>query len=144
MEIILLLLTIRCDRPDRGLEDLYALLREVETLGFDCQEVVTLRNLAQQAEETKTKAAALLNATPPEDEREDFLQECKRLLVHGSSLNVLLDELNEVEKIVDHGRNPRKEDGRGYFWARYRSGRFRWDSLHLPWKDKLPSRISDR
>ena len=46
------------DRPDRGLDDLYALLREVETLGFDCQEVVTLRNLAQQAEETKTKAAA--------------------------------------------------------------------------------------
>lgn len=89
------------DRPDRGLDDLYALLREVETLGFDCQEVVTLRNLAQQAEETKTKAAALLNATPPEDEREDFLQECKRLLIHGSSLNVLLDELNEVEKIVD-------------------------------------------
>ncbi len=31
-----------------------------------------------------------------------------------------------------------------YFRARYRSGRFRLDSLHLPWKDKLPSRISDR
>lgn len=89
------------DRPDRGLDDLYALLREVETLGFDCQEITTLRNLAQQAEETKAKAAALLSTSPPEGEREDFLQECRRLLIHGSSLNVLLDELIEVEKIVD-------------------------------------------
>ncbi|KAF9478416.1 jumonji superfamily protein [Pholiota conissans] len=89
------------DRPDRGLDDLYALLREVETLGFDCQEITTLRNLAQQAEETKAKAAALLSSSPPEGEREDFLQECRRLLIHGSSLNVLLDELTEVEKIVD-------------------------------------------
>lgn len=89
------------DRPDRGLDDLYALLREVETLGFECPEIGTLHNLAEEAEETKARAAALLKASPPESEREDYLQECKRLLIQGSSLNVLLDELNEVEKIVD-------------------------------------------
>ncbi|KDR84060.1 hypothetical protein GALMADRAFT_219890 [Galerina marginata CBS 339.88] len=89
------------DRPDRGLDDLYGLLREVETLGFDCQEIGVLRNLAQHAEETKLKASTLLNTPPPEQEREEFLLECKRLLVHGSSLNVLLDELMEVEKIVE-------------------------------------------
>jgi len=89
------------DRPDRGLDDLYALLREVETLGFDCPEIAVLRTLADQAEEVKLKAAGLLNTVPSDDEREDFLQDCKRLLLQGSSLNVLLDELVEVEKIVD-------------------------------------------
>ncbi|TFK43830.1 jumonji superfamily protein [Crucibulum laeve] len=89
------------DRPDRGLDDLYALLREVETLGFDCPEIGVLRTLAQQAEETKLKALALLNTPPAEQERHEFLADCKRLLLQGSSLNVLLDELMEVEKIVD-------------------------------------------
>ncbi|RDB19939.1 Lysine-specific demethylase lid [Hypsizygus marmoreus] len=46
------------DRPDRGLDDLYALLREVENLGFDCPEIGVLRTLAQQAEDTKKKASA--------------------------------------------------------------------------------------
>ncbi|KAF8914272.1 jumonji superfamily protein [Gymnopilus junonius] len=89
------------DRPDRGLDDLYGLLREVETLGFDCPEIGVLKVLAQQAEETKVKASALLSAPPPDQEREEFLQECKRLLLHGSSINVLLEELVEVEKIVE-------------------------------------------
>lgn len=89
------------DRPDRGLDDLYALLREVEDLGFDCPEIGVLRTLAQQAEEIKAKASALLNSPPAEDDRENYLQECRRLLLSGSSVNVLLDEILEVEKIVD-------------------------------------------
>jgi len=89
------------DKPYRRLDDLYGLLREVETLGFDCPEIGVLQTLAQHAEETKTKAAALLSSSPPEEEREEFLQECKRLLIHGSSLTVHLDELQEIEKIVD-------------------------------------------
>ncbi|GLB34119.1 putative BRIGHT, ARID (A/T-rich interaction domain) domain contatining protein [Lyophyllum shimeji] len=89
------------DRPDRSLDDLYALLREVETLGFDCPEIGTLRTLAQHAEETKKKASALLSSQPADEDREAFLQECKRLLLDGSSINVILDELLEVEKIVD-------------------------------------------
>lgn len=89
------------DRPDRGLEDLYTLIHEVENLGFDCSEIGVLRNLAQEAEETKLKAATLLSTPPADQEREEFLQECKRLLIQGSSLNVLLNELVEVEKIVD-------------------------------------------
>ncbi|KAF8165656.1 jumonji superfamily protein [Crassisporium funariophilum] len=89
------------DRPDRGLEDLHGLLREVETLGFDCPEVGVLKTLVQQAEETRAKASQLLNITPGDQERDDYLLECKCLLIQGSSLNVLLDELNEIEKIVD-------------------------------------------
>jgi len=89
------------DRPDRGLDDLYALLREVETLGFDCPEIGVLRALTQQAEEVRRKASDLLNTTPSDEERSDFLNACSRLLLEGSSLNVLLDELVEVEKIVD-------------------------------------------
>ncbi|KAF4619159.1 hypothetical protein D9613_004962 [Agrocybe pediades] len=89
------------DRPYRRLDDLYGLLREVETLGFDCPEIGVLQTLAQHAEETKDKAAALLASTPSEQERGEFLEECKRLLLHGSSLTVHLDELQEIEKIVD-------------------------------------------
>ncbi|KAH6914792.1 PLU-1-like protein-domain-containing protein [Coprinopsis sp. MPI-PUGE-AT-0042] len=89
------------DRPDRGLDELYAHLREVENLGFDCPEIATLKTLAQQAEDTRAKAVALLKSSPIEQERDEFLQDCKRLLLEGSSLNVLLEELIEVEKIVD-------------------------------------------
>ncbi|KAH9482356.1 Lysine-specific demethylase lid [Psilocybe cubensis] len=92
------------DRPDRGLDDLYGLLREVENLGFDSPEIGVLRTLAQHAEETKTKAAALLNTPRSEQDSEDFLQECKRLLIHGSSINVLLEELIEVEKFVERAQ----------------------------------------
>ncbi|KAG5639694.1 hypothetical protein H0H81_005877 [Sphagnurus paluster] len=88
------------DRPDRSLDDLYALLAEVDILGFDSPEIATLRNLAHHAQETKKKASALL-AQPSDVDRESFLQECKRLLLDGSSINVMLDELLEIEKIVD-------------------------------------------
>ncbi|KAJ6539749.1 PLU-1-like protein-domain-containing protein [Mycena capillaripes] len=89
------------DRPDKGLDELYALLREVETLGFDSPEIGALKTLAQTAEEMKARAVALLNSTHQAADREEFIEECKRVLVDGSSLNVLLEELVEVEKIVD-------------------------------------------
>ncbi|KAJ7682384.1 jumonji superfamily protein [Mycena polygramma] len=89
------------DRPDKGLEELYALLREVEGLGFDSPEIAALKTLADTAEDMKKRAVALLNSTHQAPEREEFIEECKRVLVDGSSLNVLLEELVEVEKIVD-------------------------------------------
>ena len=89
------------DRPDRGMNDLYSLLREVDVLGFDCPEIGQLRALAHQAEELRGKASALLESPPEEDGRENHLQECKRLLLSASSVNVLLDEMLEVEMIVD-------------------------------------------
>ncbi|KAF7321645.1 Jumonji superfamily protein [Mycena kentingensis (nom. inval.)] len=91
------------DRPDKGLEELYALLKQVETLGFDCPEITALRTLGQTAEETKKKAAALLAQTEQvaETGKEEFMEECRRLLVDTSSLNVLLDEVVELEKLVD-------------------------------------------
>ncbi|PPR02653.1 hypothetical protein CVT24_002136 [Panaeolus cyanescens] len=89
------------DRPDRGLHDLYRILGEFENLGFDCQEIGLLQNLAQQAEEVKNKAAALLKAPPAEKERPEYLAECKRILLQGSSLNVYMEELLDIERIVD-------------------------------------------
>jgi histone demethylase JARID1 len=88
------------DRPDRGLGDLYALLREVENLGFDCPEIATLKSLTVQAEEMKVKARKLLDVVHDEHDRDAFIQECEHLLISGSSLNVHLDELFEVERIV--------------------------------------------
>lgn len=91
------------DRPDRSLGELYSHLKEVNILGFDCPEIGHLQNLAQQVESIKEKASGLLKRKISDDEEEQdvYLSECKRLLLDGSSLNVILDELNEVEKIVE-------------------------------------------
>ncbi|KAF8166439.1 PLU-1-like protein-domain-containing protein [Mycena galopus ATCC 62051] len=89
------------DRPDKGLDELYALLREVETLGFDCPETASLKALAQTVEEMKRRCIALLNSTHNASDRDEFIEECKRVLVDGSSINVLLEELLEAEKIAN-------------------------------------------
>lgn len=88
------------DKPERGLDELYTLLKDVESLGFDCPEITTLRNIANDAEETKAKARALLETVTSARERDAYIQECERLILHGSSLNVHVDEILEVEKIV--------------------------------------------
>ncbi|EGO02116.1 hypothetical protein SERLA73DRAFT_159163 [Serpula lacrymans var. lacrymans S7.3] len=88
------------DRPDRGLEDLYSLLREVENLGFDTPEISVLQGLARQAEEIKLKALDLLDVSNAIPERDAYIGDCERLLLQGSSLNVHLEEIVEIEKIV--------------------------------------------
>ncbi|KAG6850616.1 hypothetical protein H0H93_010808 [Arthromyces matolae] len=89
------------DRPDRSLDDLYSLSKEVEDLGFDASEIGALANLAKEAEQMRERARDLLQTQPASENREAFLSECKRLLIDGSSINVILDELVEVERIVD-------------------------------------------
>ncbi|KAH8984229.1 PLU-1-like protein-domain-containing protein [Lactarius akahatsu] len=88
------------DRPDRGLDEIYALLGQVEDLGFDTQETGILKTQAAKAEDMKARARSLLTATPTERDREAYLQDCERLLLEGSSINVFLDELIDVEKLV--------------------------------------------
>ncbi|KAI0287615.1 PLU-1-like protein-domain-containing protein [Russula brevipes] len=88
------------DRPDRGLDEIYALLSQVEDLGFDTPEVGILKTHAAKAEDIKARARSLLTATPTERDREAYLQDCERLLLEGSSINVFLDELVDVEKLV--------------------------------------------
>jgi [histone H3]-trimethyl-L-lysine4 demethylase len=89
------------EKPDRTLEELYALLEEVETFGFECPEIDLLRGLARSAEKMKNKAGELLAAATSNKDRDEFISQCKSLLIDGSSLNVQIDELSEVEKIVD-------------------------------------------
>lgn len=88
------------EKPDRTLADLYALLREVDDLGFDCQEIAQLKALAQDAEETKKKARLLLDTVSTARDRDVYVRECEELMTHGSTLNVQVDELVEIEKIV--------------------------------------------
>lgn len=88
------------DKPDRSLEDLYALLREVEDLGFDCPDISALRSLAHDAEETKTRARQLLDTQTMPRDRDAYIQECERLMTHGSTLNVHVQDLLEIEKLV--------------------------------------------
>ncbi|KAJ7639289.1 jumonji superfamily protein [Roridomyces roridus] len=89
------------DRPDKGLDELYLLLRQVEDLGFDSPEISSLQTLARTAEDVKKRAAELLNSARQVDDRDGFIEECRRVLVDGSSLNVLLDELVELEKVIE-------------------------------------------
>ncbi|KAI0042015.1 hypothetical protein FA95DRAFT_1575993 [Auriscalpium vulgare] len=88
------------ERPDKDLDELYALIRQVDDLGFDCPEIAILKTHAAKAEELKLRARVLLGATPADRDREAYLADCDRLLVEGSSINVYLDELIEVEKLV--------------------------------------------
>ncbi|KAJ3826753.1 jumonji superfamily protein [Lentinula raphanica] len=89
------------EKPEKSLNDLYELLREVDTLGFDCPEIGTLRNLAQQAEELKSAGTAILQTPTENRNREEYMQRCQKLVLDASSLNVLIDEVVEIEKIVD-------------------------------------------
>ncbi|KAI0701172.1 PLU-1-like protein-domain-containing protein [Cytidiella melzeri] len=88
------------DKSDRSIEDLYGLLREVEGLGFDCQEILALQDLTRDAEETKAKARKLLDTTAHPRDRDSYIQECERLMTHGSTLNVHVQDLLEIEKLV--------------------------------------------
>ncbi|GJE84541.1 PLU-1-like protein-domain-containing protein [Phanerochaete sordida] len=88
------------DKPDRSLADLYSLLKEVQDLGFDSPEIALLQQLAKDAEETKTKARQLLETVSSTRDRDAFIRECEELISKGSSLNVQVDELMEIEKIV--------------------------------------------
>jgi [histone H3]-trimethyl-L-lysine4 demethylase len=88
------------ERPDKGLDELYDLLRQVDDLGFDSSEIVMLKTHASKAEEIKNRAHSLLDAVPAERDRDAYLADCERLLIEGSSINVYLDELADVEKLV--------------------------------------------
>lgn len=89
------------NRPDKILDELYTMLEEVKNLGFDCSEIGALRELVHRAEELKARARKLLDMGDVEREDEGFLLDCRKLLLDGSSLNVVIDELGEVELIVD-------------------------------------------
>lgn len=89
------------EKPEKSLADLYALLDGVNILGFECTEIASLRTLANQAEDLKTVAATILQSEAANRNREEYMQQCRKLVLDASSLNVLIDEVAEVEKIVD-------------------------------------------
>ncbi|KAI0265971.1 PLU-1-like protein-domain-containing protein [Gloeopeniophorella convolvens] len=99
------------DRPDRGLDEIYALLEQVDTLGFEAPEVVQMRTHATRAEEIKARAQGMIWTQPDEQDREPYLQDCERVLLDGSSINVFLDELVELEKIVAREQLTRELEG---------------------------------
>jgi len=87
------------ERPERGLDDLYMLLKDVENLGFDAPEITNLNGIAAHAEDLRAKARALLLHRQGKEEDAEFLQECETLLAQGSSLNIYLEEMVDVEMI---------------------------------------------
>ncbi|KAF8622184.1 hypothetical protein AX15_007296 [Amanita polypyramis BW_CC] len=89
------------DRPDRDLDDLNQVLSQVEELGFDCPEIGALRQLWEKVDDLRRQICLLLTPELHIQEGDEFIQECRKVLLEGSSLNVFLEELTEVEKIVD-------------------------------------------
>ncbi|KAL0580509.1 hypothetical protein V5O48_001496 [Marasmius crinis-equi] len=89
------------EKPEKNLTDLYALLQEVERLGFDCPEIASLRNLGEQGERAIARAKALLDPAASKDNKDKYIVDCNTLIAECSSLNILLPEVLEVEKVVD-------------------------------------------
>ena len=88
------------EKPDKSLDDVYALLKDVDSLGFDSPEINQLKTLAQQAEEFKVKASVVLKKIEETGDEASHLKECEALLAHGTSLNIYLEELFKIENIV--------------------------------------------
>ncbi|KAL1740892.1 hypothetical protein HDZ31DRAFT_85171 [Schizophyllum fasciatum] len=79
------------EKPDRGLDDLLQLLREVEDLGFDTPEIASLRQ----------RALDILKRSEGEHDRPKLIDEARALSADASSVNVALEEVIAVERIVE-------------------------------------------
>ncbi|KIL70324.1 hypothetical protein M378DRAFT_20771 [Amanita muscaria Koide BX008] len=89
------------DKPDRDLSDLNQVLSQVEQLGFDCPEIGALKQLWEKVQSMRKQINLLLSPDLTNQGGDDFIQECRKILLDGSSVNVYLEELAEIEKIVD-------------------------------------------
>jgi len=88
------------DLPERGLEDLYNLLQQVESLGFDCPEIEMLRRISQTAEEFCKKARTAIDEANRLDERDINIDELETQITLGSGLNMQLPELDEMHGVL--------------------------------------------
>ncbi|KAL4256714.1 [histone H3]-trimethyl-L-lysine(4) demethylase [Pleurotus pulmonarius] len=93
------------DKLEYTIGDFDSLLDEVLNLGFDCPEIATLRSMQAQADRLSRKAAYLVNINKSADRgglnQEEFLAQCKDVLLEGTSFNVVLPMMVEVERIVN-------------------------------------------
>lgn len=89
------------DRPERDLGDLNQVLSQVEELGFDCPEIVSLKQVWEKVDDIRNEIRLLFRSETHAQDSEEFIQDCRKVLLEGSSLNVYLEEITEVEKIVD-------------------------------------------
>ncbi|KAJ8503605.1 hypothetical protein ONZ45_g10704 [Pleurotus djamor] len=87
------------EKSDHSLDELHELLREVKNLFFDCPEIATLQNVSAKADDVAKKVEDLLKASNIASDREDHIHQCRDL--EGASLNIGMEELAEIEKIVN-------------------------------------------
>ncbi|KZS97879.1 hypothetical protein SISNIDRAFT_449471 [Sistotremastrum niveocremeum HHB9708] len=88
------------EKPERRLSDVYQLLDEVDGLGFDCPEIALLRGLASQAEDLKTRSQRLLQLAKDDSDADLPIQECDTVISEASSMNIYLEEVQDLERIV--------------------------------------------
>src|SRR6202012_4599403 len=86
--------------PDRTIGDVYRLLEDVDSLGFDSPEIASLRAVLHQAEELKAKARDAFDIFTTLDDPGAHITKCEGILTEGSSLNIFVGELFDLECVV--------------------------------------------
>ncbi|CAG7848720.1 Lysine-specific demethylase 5C; AltName: Full=Histone demethylase JARID1C; AltName: Full=Jumonji/ARID domain-containing protein 1C; AltName: Full=Protein SmcX [Serendipita indica DSM 11827] len=94
------------DGREKTLEDAEALLAEVGLLGFDAPEISVLEAVIAQAKDFKQRAGAVLEKVRENMDwtdvalRSEIQAECQELLRIGWSVNLSLDETDEINLLV--------------------------------------------
>ncbi|KAL1664298.1 hypothetical protein GGF50DRAFT_101902 [Schizophyllum commune] len=89
------------EKAEKGLDDLLQLLKEVEDMGFDTPEIAALRVLAERAATLQQRALDILQTSRGEHDQLKLIEEAKALSADASSVNVALEEVQAVERIVE-------------------------------------------
>jgi len=94
-------------KTDKTLRDAQALLDHVEKLGFDAPEINVLSSVIFQAKEFKEKALELLTRLRTEtgsvvdiEARRGYMLECQELQRMGSTSNIGMEEMTEVDTFL--------------------------------------------
>lgn len=91
---------------ERTMAEAEAVMKEASLLGFDAPEIGVLQSVIDQAKEFKARTAALLEKVQKEppwsnvELRSQVFQECQELLKLGWSVNLTLEESDELNLLV--------------------------------------------
>jgi histone demethylase JARID1 len=91
---------------DRTMSEAEALMKEVSLLGFDAPEIGVLGSVIEQAKEFQSQATALLERVQEEpcwndsSQRTEILAEAQELLKVGWTVNLSLDEIDDLNTLV--------------------------------------------
>ncbi|KAF5021326.1 hypothetical protein F66182_6626 [Fusarium sp. NRRL 66182] len=99
------------ERESRNVSNVYRLLEEAERIGFDCPEILQLKERAEAIKQFQTNAAQALKNTSaiPTETIEELLEE-------GRTFNVDIPEVDQLSKVLEQLRwNQKARNNRGVY-----------------------------